>query len=417
MTAFPHRVGWSPSAGRTDSSPACVRNDPTVRGEPVDWWSRFALCLLTCWAVLLPAFTVLADERPNVVFILTDNQGAWTLGCYGNDEIATPHIDRLADEGVLMTRAFASNPVCSPTRATFLTGLLPSQHGVHCFLRAGRLQTGPDARNTLEEFDSLPQVLKQHGYRCGLVGKWHLGGNLEPQEGLEDYWVTMPHGGTSTFYDAEVIENGEIRTEPKYLTEFWTDHAVKFIEQEDERPFFLYLAYNGPYALGRLLLNEPRNRHAERYAEMELSSFPRGNPHAWQFNNLDYMNNPVSLRRVAAEVSGVDDGVGRVMAALKERGLDENTLVIYSSDQGWVGGHGGFFRDGRPHPPGDRLRRHDADPDDLPASGGDPRPASLRSDGHELRLHADGAGSSGIGKGSGDRGQGAGARLAGERFL
>lgn len=285
-----------------------------------------------------------AREKPvNVVFILTDNQGAWTLGCYGNPEISTPHIDRMASEGLLMTQAFSSNPVCSPTRATFLTGLIPSQHGVHCFLRAGRLQMGPEARNTLAEFTSLPEVLKSQGYRCGLVGKWHLGGNLQPQEGLDDYWVTMPHGGTAEFYDAEVIEDGQLRREPRSLTDYWTDHAVKFIEQQDERPFFLYLAYNGPYALGRLLLNEPRNRHAARYAEMELTCFPRENPHAWQFNNLDYMNNPVSLRRIASEVSGVDDGVGRVMQALREQGLDENTLVIYASDQGWVGGQGGFF--------------------------------------------------------------------------
>jgi arylsulfatase A-like enzyme len=289
-----------------------------------------AALLLLCGTVLGPAVAASADEgRPcNVVFILTDNQGAWTLGCYGNEEIATPHIDRLANEGLLMTRAFASNPVCSPTRATFLTGLLPSQHGIHCFLRAGRLQVGPEARNTMEEFTSLPQVLKENGYRCGLVGKWHLGGNLRPQEGLDDYWITMPHGGTQTFYDAEIIEDGQIRREPKYLTEFWTDHAVKFIEQEDERPFFLYLAYNGPYALGRLLLNAPRNRHAERYAEMELASFPRENPHAWQFNNLDYMNNPVSQRRVAAEESGVHDAVVRVQDALQPKGVDDNNHVL-----------------------------------------------------------------------------------------
>ena len=130
---------------------------------------------------LISASPGLSDERPNGVLLMTDNHGAWTLGCYGNDEIRTPNIDRLASEGTLFTRAFASNPVCSPTRATFLTGLIPSQHGVHCFLTGGRLQVGPEARCTLDQFRSLPEVLRDQGYSCGLVGKWHLGDNLNPQ--------------------------------------------------------------------------------------------------------------------------------------------------------------------------------------------------------------------------------------------
>ena len=155
----------------------------------------------------------------------------------------------------------------------FLTGLVPSQHGVHCFLAGGGLQVGPEARCTLDEFTSLPEVLHDAGYSCGLVGKWHLGDNLHPQEGFDDYWITMPHGGTSTFYDAPIIENGEIRNEPKYLTDLWTEHAVKFIDQQGRRdkPFFLFLAYNGPYSLGRLLLRDGRNRHAEYYADKETA--------------------------------------------------------------------------------------------------------------------------------------------------
>lgn len=284
-------------------------------------------------------------KRPNVVLIMTDNHGAWTLGCYGNPDIRTPNIDRLAADGTLFTRAFASNPVCSPTRATVLTGLVPSQHGVHSFLAGGNLQTGPDARCTLDEFTSLPEVLREQGYACGLVGKWHLGANLHPQEGLEDYWITMPHGGTSTFYNAQVIENGAVRKEPKYLTDLWTEHAVKFIDQQaaQEKPFFLFLAYNGPYALSRLLLRDGQNRHAEYYADKQIESFPRSETHPWQYANRDFINNPTSIRRVATEVSGVDDGVGDVMQALASRGLDENTIVLFVADQGWVGGHGGFF--------------------------------------------------------------------------
>lgn len=283
-----------------------------------------------------------ADRPPNVVFILSDNHGAWTLGCYGNKDIRTPNLDKLAAEGTLFERSYCSNPVCSPTRATYLTGLMPSQHGVHSYLGREGAQMGPNAYCTIEEFRSLPEILAARGYQCGLVGKWHLGDSLRPQEGFTT-WLTMPMGGTTTFHDADVIENGAVRKEPTYLTEFWTNHAVEFINTHKDQPFFLYLPYNGPYGLGPHLLNPARNRHREYYADKELPSFPREEPHPWLFNNRDYINNPVSIRRYAAEVSGVDDGVGRVMQALKENGLDDDTLVIFAGDQGLAGGHNGFW--------------------------------------------------------------------------
>lgn len=301
-------------------------------------------CVLLAWAILLAEPQAGAAEKTNLVFILTDNHGAWTLGCYGNPDIRTPHIDRLAAEGIRFTRALSSNPVCSPTRATFLTGLIPSQHGVHSYLGGERpnAQMGPDAYCTIREFASLPKILSEAGYVCGLSGKWHLGANLTPQEGFSS-WITMPHGHTTEFYDAQVIENGQVRTEPKYLTDLWTEHGVRFIEQNQERPFFLYLAYNGPYALGRLLLNPARNRHAEYYADKELLSFPRDAMHPWQFNNKEFLNNPLAIRRVAAEVSGVDDGVGEILATLRRLQLDERTLVVLAADQGWMGGQNGLW--------------------------------------------------------------------------
>ena len=180
------------------------------------------------------------------------------------------------------------------------------------------------------------------GYVCGLSGKWHLGDNLNPQEGFT-YWVTKPHGHTSTFYDAEVIENGQIRTEPSYLTDFWTDHAIRFIEQNKDHPFFLFLAYNGPYGLGASLTKSAQNRHAEYYSDKELKSFPRESTHPWLRANREYINNLTAIRRYAAEISGVDDGVGRVIDTLKRLGLDENTLVIFTADQGLCGGHHGMW--------------------------------------------------------------------------
>ncbi|HUR60118.1 MAG TPA: sulfatase-like hydrolase/transferase [Opitutaceae bacterium] len=284
---------------------------------------------------------VAADRPPNLVFILTDNQGAWTLGCYGNPDIRTPHIDRLASEGVRFTRALSSNPVCSPTRATFLTGLIPSQHGVHSFLDP-KYMMGPEAYNTLREFSSLGEVMRDAGYTCGLSGKWHLGDNLHPSEGFS-FWITKPDGHTQEFYNQNVIEDGKLRKEAGYTTDLWTRNGIKFIEQNKDRPFFLFLAYNGPYALGTLMNNPPRNRHAAFYKGKHFASFPVEPMHPWQNQNKGFHNKQNAMERTAAEVSGVDDGVGEVMATLERLGLDDNTLVVYASDQGWMGGQNGMW--------------------------------------------------------------------------
>jgi len=298
------------------------------------------LIILTA-SLLLVSLCGAAPTKPNLVFILTDNQGAWTLGCYGNPDIRTPHIDRLAAEGIRFTRALSCNPVCSPTRATFLTGLIPSQHGVHSFLDT-QFMMGPKAYNTLAEFTSLGEILRDAGYVCGLSGKWHLGANLTPSEGFS-FWVTKPDGHTKEFYDQDVIEDGKVRKEAGYTTDLWTRRGVQFIEQNKDRPFFLFLAYNGPYSLGQLMLNPARNRHAEFYRGKPFTSFPRDAMHPWQQNNKQFHNQQTAMERVAAETSGVDDGVGEIMATLKRLGLDSNTLVTYAADQGWMGGQNGMW--------------------------------------------------------------------------
>src|SRR6187401_2530439 len=119
------------------------------------------------WLLLLSlvvSFSVTAaTPKTNLILILSDNHGAWTLGCYGNKEIRTPNIDRLAAEGTLFTRAYCNNSVCSPSRATFLTGLLPSQHGVHAYI-PDAAQVGPKAYSVIKEFRTLPQILAEAGY-------------------------------------------------------------------------------------------------------------------------------------------------------------------------------------------------------------------------------------------------------------
>ena len=145
---------------RITTTGASALNSPLVRIAEV-------ALLLAGLLLLTPQMRSEATPaRPNVVLILTDNHGAWSLGAYGNRDVRTPNIDRLADEGVLFTRAHANNAVCSPTRASLLTGLMPSQHGVHRYLGGGAAQIGPDAYNMLEEFATIPSILTESGLRC-----------------------------------------------------------------------------------------------------------------------------------------------------------------------------------------------------------------------------------------------------------
>jgi len=290
-------------------------------------------------------------ERPNVLLIVSDNHGAWQLGCYGNPDIYSPNIDKMASEGVRFTRAMSCNPVCSPTRASILTGLIPSQHGVHHWLQDGKKQVGDEAECSIAEFVTLPEVLSKEGYYCGLVGKWHLGDNINPQEGFE-YWTTMLSGLTRSFYNVDVVDNGRVYNEPGYLTEYWTGHAKKFLNNAKEKyeatgqPFYMHLTYNGPYSLDPELLTDPArsgNRHYARYENMEMESFPRMEPHKGLFKHTIELNRVDAMRATAAQISGVDEGVGEVLAELERLGLDKNTLVLFCADQGMAGGHHGIW--------------------------------------------------------------------------
>jgi len=288
--------------------------------------SRIALL-----ALLVFGNALAADSRPNIVLIVSDNQSQSLLGTYGNDGILTPNIDQLAAEGIQFNRAFAVNGVCSPTRATLMTGLLPSQTGVHVALPTN---VDVDDWSAIEEFRNLPQTLKKAGYKTALVGKYHLGAHEKPQLGF-DFWVTFPGGHTTTFYDEVVIDNGSTYRSPEHLTDFWTRRAVTM---------------------------EPRNRHADYYIE-HTPSFPQEPVHPYLENwasgrgpsglmvlegttawtAIGALNNKTAMVNTASETAMVDDGVGEVLDALQAHGLDNNTLVIYTSDQGASYGHHGLW--------------------------------------------------------------------------
>ena len=306
------------------------------------------ICIfLTAWISTTAPQLHSEEQLPNIVFILTDNQGAWHLGCYGNPDFHTPHIDRLAGEGVRFTRAFANNAVCSPTRATYLTGLTASQHGVHRYLSKGHPQMGPDAYYTLEEFDTLPQILHENGYVMGLSGKWHLGDNLHPQDGFS-FWTTKQHGHSLGFINQEIIDDGKVRVEPRHQSEYWTDRGIEFIEQSRrenrDQPFFLFLTYNGPYSLSGAMNEAVPSPWSDPYVDAEFPSIPKPEKaHPWQRNQQSHIGNIPVLRNLAGQVTAVDAGVGRIMQTLKALGIDDNTLVIYAADQGAVAGHAGFW--------------------------------------------------------------------------
>jgi arylsulfatase A-like enzyme len=157
------------------------------------------------------------------------------------------------------------------------------------------------------------------------------------------FWSTKPDGHTNEFYNQDVIENGAVRKEAGYTTDLWTKRGIEFIEQNKDRPFFLFLAYNGPYSLGQLMMNESKNRHAAYYADKDMPSFPRDAMHPWQRANKNFHNQIGAMRRVAAETSGVDDGVGEIMNTLEKHQLLDDTLVVYAADQGWMGGQNGMW--------------------------------------------------------------------------
>ena len=320
---------------------------------------KFLVSLFIALVIYFP-HVLSAQTRPNIILILSDNQGSSLLGTYGNKEIKTPNIDRLANEGIRFNNAFSVNGVCSPTRATLLTGLIPSQTGIHVALPSDINVPGWSG---IEEFRSLPQTLAEAGYNTGLVGKYHLGMPHKPQLGFR-YWVTFPSGHTTTFYDQTVIDNGETYVVAGHLTDFWTEKAVEFLSgQNKDKPFFLYLAYNGPYNLPPTVTMEPNNRHAAYYTEY-TPSMPQEKIHPYLKNwaqggrgptslmvkegttawkAIEALNNKTAMINAASETAMVDDGVGAVMQTLKELGMDHNTIVIYTSDQGASYGHHGLF--------------------------------------------------------------------------
>ncbi len=330
-------------------------------------WLAALLCAGLCWHA--------TARPPNILFILADNQGAEALSIYGNRDVHMPHIEALAARGIVFDKAFAASGMCSPTRATLMTGLMPSQHGLHNALHDDWVDSLEPGWSAVREFRTVPHTLAEHGYQTAMIGKWHIGDPKAPQLGYQ-HWVALPYGHTSSFWNNQLIDNGEmVDASGRHIVDIFADRAADYLAQVDrERPFYLQLNLDGPYALPPTNYGPARNRHYSRYSDQRFESMPREPSsdqvlkrlqgpfiaeHAIENGiedmNLDEVWNSILYRTIRmqghresyanflSQNTIVDDAVGRVWQALVDQGLADNTVVIYSADQGNLFGQHGTW--------------------------------------------------------------------------
>lgn len=299
--------------------------------------STIALALLGLVLACIPGNAVAAPvTRPNIVFILADDLGWKDLGCYGSRFYETPNLDRLASQGMTFTRAYAACCVCSPTRASIMTGKYPARLGLTDWLpgqppRKYQKLLAPKLPDhlALDEF-TVAEAMKAGGYSTCFIGKWHLGdvGFTPDKQGFE-----INIGGCGLGHPPSYFSPYKIPTLPdgprgEYLTDRLTDEAVRFIERSKDKPFLLYLAH---YAVHNP--QQAKREIIEKY-RAKLASMPK--PKGSEFIQdsgrkvRQIQNQPV----YAAMVQSLDESVGRVMAKLDELGLAQNTIVIFTSDNG-----------------------------------------------------------------------------------
>lgn len=277
---------------------------------------RLPLCLLIILCQSVTADSSPLPAQPNILFVLTDDQGWWDLGMRGNKDIETPVLDQFAEESVDFTRYYAA-PVCAPTRAGLMTGR-------YCF-RTGLYNTrfGGDTLGINEI--TIAQVLKQAGYRTGCFGKWHLGKYAPYQPHLRgfDEFLGHYHGHIDEYdYPDQIVHNGKPVEARRYVTDLFTDAAIEFIEAGDDRPWFCYVPLNAPH-----------------------SPWVVGTSHDGQARGdvliAKYLKKGLALReaRIYAMIDIIDENMGRLLETLRQDKLAENTVVIFMTDNGGVSRH------------------------------------------------------------------------------
>ena len=278
------------------------------------------LAMQGCQGTWGPVSNKAFGQRPNIIFILADDLGWAELGCYGNTFNETPNLDKLAAQGTMFTDAYASAPVCSPYRAALMTGQYPARVGITDYLRPN------DTNHLSTDYITIAELFKRTGYTTGIIGKWHLTGyanhgaeEVPPSEhGFDEVIVSENRGigGGSYFHPYHFNKEIEKRLPGKeYLVDRCNLEAVEFIDRHKEGPFFLYLSH---YAVHTRLVGKP-----------ELVDKYEKKPGAGSGNKVR-KNNP----HLAAQLESIDEGVGMIMKKLDELGLTENTILIFTSDNG-----------------------------------------------------------------------------------
>ena len=318
----------------------------------------------------MPAGTLPAD-RPNIVVVIVDDLRFDEFHVGGHPYLQTPNIDRLANEGALFVNAFHAVPLCSPNRASLLTGQYPSRHGIIDNVSRDL------ASHHLETFN-IP--LQASGYRTAFLGKWHMGNDPTPRPGW-DYWVAMPGQGHAE--DPDLFEDGKLHKVPGYTTDLLTDRAVAFIQREHAKPFLLYLAHKAVHPdvvqrndgsldqesdRGYIPAKRDEGRYAgrvfpRREAQADVDADLEGKPvirHA--LANLPSVpdtssgehQRPVApwtgeetIRRRAEMILGVDGSLGRIIATLDSLKILDKTVIVLSSDNGFFFGEHGLTTERR----------------------------------------------------------------------
>jgi arylsulfatase len=272
------------------------------------------------------------SEQPNVILIMTDDQGFGDLAYYGNPHIKTPVIDKFAGESVRFNE-FLVSAVCAPTRSALMTGRYPLRTGVRDTYQGGAIMASSEI--------TIAEVLKNAGYKTGMIGKWHLGDNYpcRPQDQGFDYalhhlaggigqWGDWPnfHKGNNSYFNPTLWENGKKVESKGYCSDVFTNKAISFLEENKENPFFLYLAFNAPHDP----LQVP-DEYYNKYKDIDPSvGFEKDSRPFLEMNEIM----KEKARKVYAMVTNIDDNLGRLFNKIDELHLKENTLVIFMTDNG-----------------------------------------------------------------------------------
>jgi arylsulfatase A-like enzyme len=288
-------------------------------------------------------------SRPNILVFMTDDHGPWAARCCGQPELHTPSLDYIAARGVRMERAFTPSPVCSPARASFWTGRIPSGHGVHDYIyRDAQQHPGIAGQRT------LAMRLHDAGYRTGLSGKWHCDPRWVPQPGFDD-WHSMAYRTDARFGSQSFNDNGVIIDTHGHQAPFVTQGALRFLSNQDDRPFFLFVGYtdtHSPFSGKPPRLFEHYRRHCTFDA---VPDEPFAACHGTPKVLRDTANRRDALAAYFAAVSMIDEQVGRILDELDTRGILDNTLIVYTADHGHNNGHHGIWCKGNATTPQNML--------------------------------------------------------------